>query len=312
MLTRFAASGRPARPADRLRQRLGVGARLADLARDGVGVVGQVDPAHVRGVGLRHLLRAVAQAHHPGRRPLDHRLGQREEVDPVVVVELRRDVAGQLDVLLLVLAHRHVRGVVEQDVGGHQRRIGEKPERGVLGVLARLVLELDHPVHPADPGDAVEDPGELGMPGHLALREEDRALRVDAAGDIGGGQLARRPAQLLRLLPDGDRVQVDDAVDRLVAVLHGAEAAQRAEIVAERQVARRLDAGEDAAGELGLGHERLPANGTGGHIAAGAGGVNLGAWRRAGPRRACPRWRRPPRRSWPRRARRAAPAPDSA
>ena len=114
-------------------------------------------------------------------------------------------------------------------------------------------------------------------PGTWRLGEEDRAFRVDAAGDVGGGQLAGGLAQLLRVLPDGDRMQVDDAVDRLVAVLHGAEAAQRAEVVAERQVARRLDAGEDAAGELGLGHEPTPGSDrTGGHIAGAGGGVNGG------------------------------------
>ena len=38
------------------RQGVGIGAGLADLAGDGVGIVGHVDPAHVRGIALRHLL----------------------------------------------------------------------------------------------------------------------------------------------------------------------------------------------------------------------------------------------------------------
>jgi hypothetical protein len=80
-----------------------------------------------------------------------------------VVVELLGDVAGQLQVLFLVLADRHMGGAVEQDVGSHQARIGEQAERGVLAVLAGLVLELRHAVHPADAGDAVEDPGQLGV-----------------------------------------------------------------------------------------------------------------------------------------------------
>jgi hypothetical protein len=61
------------------RQRVGVGLGLADLLRDGVGVVGQVDARIIRRLGLRHLLRAVAQRHHARRRPLDDRLRQREE-----------------------------------------------------------------------------------------------------------------------------------------------------------------------------------------------------------------------------------------
>ena len=61
------------------RQRLGIGLGLADLLGDGVGVVGQVDARIVGRVRLRHLLRAVAQAHDARRRALDQRLGQREE-----------------------------------------------------------------------------------------------------------------------------------------------------------------------------------------------------------------------------------------
>ena len=37
------------------------------------------------------------------------------------------DVAGDLDVLALVVADRHLLVVVEQDVGGLQRRVGEQP-----------------------------------------------------------------------------------------------------------------------------------------------------------------------------------------
>ena len=53
--------------------------RVADLLRDRVGVVGQVDARLVGRVRLRHLLGAVAQRHHPRRRALDQRLGQRKE-----------------------------------------------------------------------------------------------------------------------------------------------------------------------------------------------------------------------------------------
>ena len=168
------------------------------------------------------------------RRPLDQRLGQREERVAeavaaievgIVVVELLRDVAGQLQVLLLVLADRHVGGPVDQDVGRHQLRIGVEPDRGVLAVLAGLLLELRHAVEPADAGDAVEDPGELGVLGHLALVEDDVRLRVDAGGEEGRGRpRGSASLQLGRILPHGDRVQVDDAVDAVVRVLQRHEA----------------------------------------------------------------------------------------
>src|SRR5690606_7765033 len=54
----------------------------------------------------------------------------------------------------------------------------------------------------------------------------------------------------------GDRVQVDDAVDAVVAFLQVDELADRAEIVAEMEIAGRLDAGEDE--RLEACHERGP------------------------------------------------------
>ena len=156
------------------RQRLRIGLRLADLLRDRVGVVGQVDARIVGRIRLRHLLGAVAQGHDARRRALDHRLGEREErvaeavrVDRLgeIVVELLRDVAAELEMLLLVLADRHMGRAIDQDVGRHQARIGEQPDRGVLAVLAGLLLELGHAVEPAHAGDAVEHPGELGVLG---------------------------------------------------------------------------------------------------------------------------------------------------
>ena len=92
--------------------------------------------------------------------------------------------------LLLVLADRHMRRLVDQDVGRHQVRIGVEPDRGVLAVLAGLLLELGHAVEPAQAGDAVEHPGELGMLGDLALVEDDVPLGIDAGGDEGGRDLA--------------------------------------------------------------------------------------------------------------------------
>jgi hypothetical protein len=53
----------------------------------------------------------------------------------------------------------------------------------------------------------------------------------------------------------GDRVQVDDAVDAVVLLLQGNELADGAEIVAEMEIARRLDAGKDE--RLESGHDVL-------------------------------------------------------
>ena len=163
-----------------------------------------------------------------------------------VVVEFLRDVARQLEMLLLVLADRHMRGAIDQNVGRHQVRIGVEPDRGVLAVLAGLLLELGHAVEPAHARDAIEHPGELGVLGDLALVEDDVLLRIDAAGEERRGHLARRARQFGRILPHRDGVQVDHAIDAVVALLQRDEFGDRAEIIAEVQIAGRLHAGKHA------------------------------------------------------------------
>jgi hypothetical protein len=81
---------------------------------------------------------------------------------------------------------------------------------------------------------------------NLALVEDDAALGVDAGGDVGGRDLARLRLQGGRVLPDRDRMQIDDAEHAVIAVLQPHPVADRAEIVAEMHVLGRLDAGEDS------------------------------------------------------------------
>ena len=106
-------------------------------------------------------------------------------------------------------------------------------------------LNLRHAVEPAQPRHAVEDPGELGVLGDLALVEHDVALGIDAARDEGGRDLANAALELGRILPDGDRVHVDHAIDAVVLLLQRDELDHCAEIVAEMQIAGRLHPGKD-------------------------------------------------------------------
>jgi hypothetical protein len=205
-------------------------------------LVDQVDTAGVGVVGLRHLRGRVLQTHHPGARGRGDRLGDHERVAETMV-EPDGDVAGDLDVLALVVADRDLVRVVEHDVGGLQRRIGEQPGRHELVLaLGALVLELGHPRQLAVADRALHDPAQLVVLGHVALYEHRR--------DVGSRPMAKNIAasdivwlaEHAGLVGDGECVQVDDAVERVAGVLPGDPVAQRPEVVAEVHVAGRLHA----------------------------------------------------------------------
>ena len=119
-----------------------------------------------------------------------------------------------------------------------------------LAVLARLVLPLGHAVQPAHPRRAAEQPLQLGVGGDLRLVEQHRALGVDPAGDQRGGHLERGGGELCGNVRLADRVEVGEEEQSLVGfghlVLHAHPVADRAEVVAEVEVAGGLDAGDDA------------------------------------------------------------------
>ena len=163
-----------------------------------------------------------------------------------IIIEFLRNVARELQMLFPILAHRHVRRAVDQNVCGHQVRIDIQSDRGVLTILARLFLELGHTIEPADAGDTIENPGELGMFGDLALVENDVLLWIDAAGEERSGDFTRGARQFGRILPYGDGVQVDNAVDAVIALLQRHELGDGAKIVSEMQISGRLNAGENA------------------------------------------------------------------
>src|SRR5690606_3103850 len=102
----------------------------------------------------------------------------------------------------------------------------------------------------------VEDPGKLGVLGDTALVEDDVPLRVNA-----GSQERRRdrpclPGQVVVDERGRQRMQIDDAVKAVVAVLQRHELAQRAEIIAKVQVACGLHPRKDEWFERS-GHEKL-------------------------------------------------------
>ncbi len=79
---------------------------------------------------------------------------------------------------------------------------------------------------------------------HLALQVEQRPIRIDAHREQDLGRIEPVFVQLPRVTRNGERVQVDDAVDRLVLVLQRDPVAEGAEIVADVHVPGGLNARE--------------------------------------------------------------------
>src|SRR5215217_3093955 len=86
----------------------------------------------------------------------------------------------------------------------------------------------------------------------LTLVEDDGFGRVDTGRDIGRGDFIGPALEVLGVLPDGDRMHVDHAIDGLMGILERHEASDGAEIIAQMQVAGGFDSRKDAGSE---GHE---------------------------------------------------------
>ena len=82
----------------------------------------------------------------------------------------------------------------------------------------------------------------------VGLAEEDAAVGVEPGGYQDRRRVVHLVPELGRILGDRERVQVDDAVDRLAAILPLDVLADRADVVAEVLAPRGLDAAEDAHG----------------------------------------------------------------
>jgi hypothetical protein len=112
-----------------------------------------------------------------------------------------------------------------------------------------LVLELRHPAELPVARDGRQQPTRLGVRGDVALREHRRTLGIEAGRDQHREEVERAVVQLARVVLDRDRVEVDDAEERLAELLRAGVLTKAADVVAEVLVAGRLDAREDLHGE---------------------------------------------------------------
>ena len=80
----------------------------------------------------------------------------------------------------------------------------------------------------------------------VGLKEDDVLFRIEAAGEEDGQRAQAGLAQLRGILADGDGVEIDNGIKAVVFVLQQLKIAQRANIIAQGQVAGGLYSGKNA------------------------------------------------------------------
>ena len=223
---------------------VGVGDRAAELALDDVGRVEHHHRALRRLDGLRHLVGRLLEVHHPGAGARDRGLGHDERV-AVARVEPDRDVAGELDVLALIVAHRHAVGVVEEDVGRHQGRVGEQARGDELAGLA-ADLSLNCVMRCSSPIDAVHSRSQASRAcsGTWLCTNSVQTSGSSPQATSIVAIVERLVPQLGGVVGEREGVEVDDAVVGLVLVLVDRPVPDRAQVVADVGLTARLDARE--------------------------------------------------------------------
>ena len=170
--------------------------------------------------GLAHLLGGCLQILDSSTDLGNDGLGHLEYV-AVEVVHTLCDIASRLDMLLLVCTDGYDVDVVEQNVRGHENRIGEQTATDTLGgLLCTLVLKLGHSVKLAHTGVALQDPCQLVVCGNLGLDEEGAVVGIQTAGQIQGRK-ATGPLTDQRgiLLGNGDGVHIGNEQEGIVFLL---------------------------------------------------------------------------------------------
>ena len=147
--------------------------------------------------------------------------------------------------LALILADRHLVGVVEQNVGRHQDRVGQQRDPDLF-LAAGLLLELDHALGLAIARGALQQVVQLGVLGHMRLHHEQARVRIGARGQQQRGELQRSPPHVVGLVVERQRVQVGNEHHGVRDGLLGHDRPDRAHIVAQMQFPRRGEPGESS------------------------------------------------------------------
>ena len=222
-----------------------VGVHAVHLLLHRLGVVREQDGVAER---LAHLALAVGA----GQRVSLHQVvGDREDL-AVEVVEAAGDLAGDLDVRLVVLADRHQVGARQQDVGGLEHRVAQQPQRDRLLIQQRgagHVFDAWQAGQPRHRHQVAEEQRQLVGLVHGRLEEDGGLGRVNARAEVVQHHAAgviRGRVDVFPAVLGGQHVQVGDDEVALVFVLQAHAVAQAAHVMPQVQPAGGTVAGEDA------------------------------------------------------------------
>ena len=220
-----------------------IGDHRAELAPQDLLRVGDVDGVVV---GLAHLP-AVRSGNLRGRRQHDVRLREDRAVE---VVEASRDLARDLQVRALVLAHRDLRRFVQQDVTRHQDRVPEERIRRQVLVLdvQDLLFVRRTPLEPSERRNHRQRQMDLRVLRDVRLKEDRALLRIEPHGEPVEQHLPAVVAEFAHVAVVGHHgVPVHDAVETLIGavVLEFDPVGQRTRHVSQMELARRPHAAED-------------------------------------------------------------------
>ena len=109
-------------------------------------------------------------------------------------------------------------------------------------VKSWMVWFAEGTVQPAERRKALHDPACLGVFAHVRLNEQLAVAQVQPGGQVDGSELARAVMQLLWVNRQRDGMEIDDTEDVVVLCLRLRPVAYRAQVVAQVQVARGLNA----------------------------------------------------------------------
>src|SRR5437588_12972519 len=141
----------------------------ADTLHDLIGDVVAVTLAHLLAVETRNDLRVW----------IDSRLRQFKNL-PKRFVDLYRQIARDLNVLLLIFADRHGVAVVNQNVCRHQDGITEEANGGRVPAREFVFIRM-RALEKSHRRDGRQNPGEFGDLRYVRLSEKGGALGIETA-----------------------------------------------------------------------------------------------------------------------------------